>query len=126
MYDYSAQFGNDYPGHIRYYGQNGTLERVSRRRRGRGYVARGLGGGKRPERLAARTSRCRRSSPSTTCATGWSACAPAQTPNADVLSGYAHSVAAMMAARAEVTGRRIYWDPRREEITDRPVRRGPP
>ena len=44
-------------------------------------------------------------------------------PNADVLTGYAHSVAAMMAARAEVTGRKVYWDRKREEIVDRPPAR---
>jgi hypothetical protein len=41
-----------------------------------------------------------------------------KTPNADVLSGYAHSVASMMAARAERTGRRVYWDRRGEEIVE--------
>ena len=54
VYDYSAQFGNDYPGHNRYYGENGTLERVNNSgAEGAGFVARGLGGGKRPQRLAA-------------------------------------------------------------------------
>ena len=33
-----------------------------------------------------------------------------RTPNADVRSGYAHSVATIMAAQAEVPGKRLYWD----------------
>jgi predicted dehydrogenase len=126
VYDYSAQFGNDYPGHTRFYGQNGTLERVGGGggSEGAGYVARGLGGGQRPERLAAEV----KLAPIRPVhhVRNWLECMRTrQTPNADVLSGYAHSVAAMMAARAEVTGRRIYWDPRREEMTDRPVNRPP-
>jgi hypothetical protein len=43
-----------------------------------------------------------------------------QTPNADVRSGYAHSVASIMAARAEWTGKKLYWDRKREEIVDKP------
>jgi predicted dehydrogenase len=126
VYDYSAQFGNDYPGHSRYYGENGTLERVSNSgAEGAGFVAKGLGGGKRPQRLAAdvpvqpiKPVHHMRN---------WLECMRTRaTPNADVLSGYAHSVAAMMAARAEVTGRRIYWDPRREELSDRPLLRSAP
>jgi hypothetical protein len=49
-----GQFGNDYPGHSRFYGENGTLERVSSSgAEGAASSPRGLGGGKRPQRLAA-------------------------------------------------------------------------
>jgi predicted dehydrogenase len=126
VYDYSAQFGNDYPGHTRFYGENGTLERVNNGgTEGAGYVARGVGGGKRPQRLAADVPLA--AIKPIHHMRNWLECMRSrQTPNADVLSGYAHSVASMMAARAELTGRRVYWDPRREEMTDRPVQRAAP
>lgn len=42
-------------------------------------------------------------------------------PNCDIVAGYRHSVAAIMAARAQREGKRMYWDSKREEIVDRPV-----
>ena len=41
-------------------------------------------------------------------------------PNATVDHGFAHSVAVIMAARAYETGQRLYFDPVKEEILDRP------
>jgi len=40
-------------------------------------------------------------------------------PNASVEHGFAHSVAVIMSARSYQEGRRLYWDPRAEEILDR-------
>jgi hypothetical protein len=88
-------------------------------------VARGLGGGKRPERLAADVPL--KPIEPVHHMRNWLDCMRTRaTPNADVWSGYAHSVAAIMAFRAELTGRRIYWDPRREELSERPVTRPAP
>jgi predicted dehydrogenase len=42
-------------------------------------------------------------------------------PNATVLNGYAHSVVVIMAARAYREGKKLYWDPKAEQIVDRPV-----
>jgi predicted dehydrogenase len=42
-------------------------------------------------------------------------------PNATVLDGYAHSVAVIMAARSCREGKKLYWDPKTEEIVDRPL-----
>jgi predicted dehydrogenase len=42
-------------------------------------------------------------------------------PSAPVQAGYAHSVACIMAARSYWEGKRLYWDPKSESITDRPV-----
>jgi predicted dehydrogenase len=42
-------------------------------------------------------------------------------PNATVDDGYAHSVAVIMAARAQREGKKLYWDARREEIVDAPA-----
>jgi predicted dehydrogenase len=41
-------------------------------------------------------------------------------PNATVDDGFAHSVAAIMAARAQREGRKLYWDARAEQIVDSP------
>jgi predicted dehydrogenase len=43
-------------------------------------------------------------------------------PNASVEDGFAHSVAAIMAARAQREGKRLYWDAKSEQIVDyRPI-----
>jgi predicted dehydrogenase len=42
-------------------------------------------------------------------------------PNATVENGYAHSVAVIMAARAQQEGKKLYWDPQAEQILDHPV-----
>ena len=39
-------------------------------------------------------------------------------PAAPVQGGFAHSVACIMAAQAYWSGKRLYWDPRRETILD--------
>lgn len=41
-----------------------------------------------------------------------------ETPNANVDHGFSHSIACMMAARSYWTGKRVYWDPSREEILE--------
>ncbi|HYW44358.1 MAG TPA: Gfo/Idh/MocA family oxidoreductase [Bryobacteraceae bacterium] len=41
-------------------------------------------------------------------------------PNATVEHGFAHSVAVIMAARAQQTGKKLYWDPRSEQILEHP------
>ncbi|WP_263368838.1 Gfo/Idh/MocA family protein [Edaphobacter bradus] len=41
--------------------------------------------------------------------------------NANVDHGFSHSVACMMASRSYWSGKRVYWDPQREEIVDEPV-----
>jgi predicted dehydrogenase len=114
LFTYAAMFGNDFTPSTRYFGQNGTIERLGE---GGSYVARGLGGGTRPERLAEDTP----VKPLNTVhhMKNWLDCLRSRkTPNADALSGYAHSVVSMMVAQAERTGKRMYWDRRRAEIVD--------
>lgn len=41
-------------------------------------------------------------------------------PNATVEHGFAHSVAAIMAARSYREGKKLYWDSKTEQILDRP------
>jgi predicted dehydrogenase len=42
-------------------------------------------------------------------------------PSGDIMSGFNHSVAVIMAARAYREGKRVYWDPRADRIVDHPV-----
>ena len=50
----------------------------------------------------------------------WLACMRSrQTPNGSIDTGFAHSVAVIMATRSYREGRKIYWDRQREEIVDR-------
>jgi predicted dehydrogenase len=117
LYSYSAQFGNDYPGFSRYFGQNGTLERAGGD--GGGWVARPTGGGNRPDKLAEEL-KLEPLQP-VPHVKNWLDCMRTRaTPRADIHAGYAQSVAAIMAAQAEVTGKRVYWDKQRELIVDRP------
>jgi predicted dehydrogenase len=42
-------------------------------------------------------------------------------PNATIENGFAQSVAVIMAARAQREGKKLYWDPKNEQILDHPV-----
>jgi predicted dehydrogenase len=54
--------------------------------------------------------------------TNWLECLRSRkAPNATVLNGYAHSVADIMAARSYREGKKLYWDPKAEQIVDQPV-----
>lgn len=43
-------------------------------------------------------------------------------PNANVDHGFSHAVVIIMAAQSYWSGKKLYWDPRSEEIADRPVK----
>jgi predicted dehydrogenase len=54
--------------------------------------------------------------------TNWLECLRSRkAPNATVLNGYAHSVVIIMAARAYSEGRKLYWNPKAEQIVNQPV-----
>ena len=137
---YSCSFGTNYPGYQRFYGLNGTIEVEEEE-----FVISGKGGG--AEATPANLERERRSkssgagfrvnpnrldeeiriasqnkTPSTALhMTNWIECIRSgEKPNADVMSGYYHSVACIMAHRSAFLGRRLYWDSKREEIVDSP------
>ena len=42
-------------------------------------------------------------------------------PNATVDHGFSHALVCIMAAQSYWTGRRLYWDPKNEQIVDQPV-----
>jgi hypothetical protein len=42
-------------------------------------------------------------------------------PNATVDHGFSHAIVCIMAAQSYWSGKRLYWDPRKEQILDQPV-----
>ena len=42
-------------------------------------------------------------------------------PNANVDHGFSHAIVCIMASQSYWTGKRLYWDPKREEIVNQPV-----
>jgi hypothetical protein len=42
-------------------------------------------------------------------------------PNATVDNGFSHAIVCIMAAQSHLSGKRLYWNPRLEEIVDQPV-----
>ena len=103
LFTYAAMFGNNYPGHVRYFGQNGTIERVGGDDDGT-YVVKGLGGGDRPGEDQAGHPPAARSPPPTTSRTGWSACAAARRPSPTCAAATPTRVVSIMAARIGVDG----------------------
>jgi len=50
----------------------------------------------------------------------WFACMRSRkTPNGSIETGFAHSIAVIMATRSYREGRKMYWDRKREDILDR-------
>jgi len=117
LFNYGSMLGNDFPGFTRYFGENGTIERAGEAGT---YVVRGAGGGTRPQRIAADAPLSPVNPVSHV--RNWLECMKTRkTPNADAHAGYAGSVAAIMAAQAERTGKKLYWDAKREEIVEHPL-----
>ncbi len=42
-------------------------------------------------------------------------------PNATVDHGFSHAIVCIMAAQSYWSGKRLFWDPRHEEITEQPI-----
>jgi len=144
MYTYTCNFGTDYPRHERYCGLNGTIEQTPE-----GYVVSGIGGGtedsprnREREKNSSGTgqgqfvnaNKIKEKSvippeggtpgdrdPVPAHIQNWLECVRSRkTPNADIMSGYYHSVACIMAHQSGYVGRKLYWDRRKEEIVDTP------
>ncbi|MBI3694395.1 MAG: hypothetical protein HY238_06105 [Acidobacteria bacterium] len=81
------------------------------------YVVKGVGGDKRPARISEEIT-LQPINPVHHMKNWLESIRSRKTPNADAFSGYAHSVATIMAAQAGYTGKKLYWDPKREEIVD--------
>lgn len=44
-----------------------------------------------------------------------------KTPNGHIETGFAHAIAVVMATRSYREGKKIYWDPKKEQIADHPL-----
>jgi predicted dehydrogenase len=139
LYTYACNFGTDYPGVDVYYGLNGTIEAE------RGYTVTSEGGGieDTPENRE-REKRTRASGTgsivnpnkikgeikiepeggtegSNSHMREWINCMRSRkNPSADVMTGYYHSVACIMAHQSGYLGKKLYWDSKKEEIVDSP------
>ncbi len=118
LVSYSTSFGNDFPGGSRYYGVNGTLDMMGvglagdAQRKPRITGA----GGKGAAKIAA-DAPLEASPAGVHHMKNWLECIRSRKePNGNVRAGYAHSVASIMAAQAERSGKKLYWDARKEEI----------
>jgi len=142
MYTYSCNFGTNYPGYERYYGLNGTIIP------GRGgYQVTGEGGGaedtpknREAEKRTRDSGAGRLVNPNrikgeltiepeggTPGRNGhmqnWIECMRSRKePNANVLTGYYHSVASIMAHQSVHLNKKLFWDAKKEEIVDTPPR----
>jgi hypothetical protein len=45
-------------------------------------------------------------------------------PNATVDNGFSHAIVTIMAAQSYWSGKKLYWDPKNEQILDHPVNSG--
>jgi hypothetical protein len=141
VYVHRCTFGNNYPGYVRFYGKNGTMESSAG-----GYQVSGVGGGDAAtaENLAHEKAsiakgegyRCNpdKIQKEFTVDTSeglegeeghmrnWLECIRSrQQPNAPIVTGYAHSVICTMCDRSDQLGREVYWDMEKQEIVDSPV-----
>jgi predicted dehydrogenase len=114
LVSYSTMFGNDSPNVNRYYGQNGVMESTRERE---DYVVKGTGGDGRTTKITDEIG-LKPINPIHHMKNWLECMRTRKTPNADVLSGYGHSVATIMAAQSEASGKKLYWDKQREEIVD--------
>jgi predicted dehydrogenase len=147
LYTYKTTFGNSYRSFSRILGRNGTIENYG----GEGsslFIATEEGGRKEfdpwesgpvyteapivePSRDAATTVRIPGTSLPNSLGpddddvihmVNWLASMRTRSePNATVDHGFSHSIVCIMAAQSYWTGRRLYWDPQREEITEQPI-----
>jgi predicted dehydrogenase len=130
LVSYSTSFGNDAPSFIRLMGKKATLmnfgvegtprwkwveekgnfEETPEIQREEHWVSLPGDGGKGPAMTP---------DEDTSHVANWlDALRAGKQPSASVQAGFAHSVACIMAAQAYWSGKRLYWDPRRETILD--------
>lgn len=120
LVSYQTGFGNNYPGHNLIMGTNGTIEF------GGPWKISGKGGGRNnenPKQIQRETEiQDKKIDPidnDLLHMRNWLQCMRSrQKPNAGIFDGYMHSVVCIMSAQSLETGRRLYWDPVREEISE--------
>jgi predicted dehydrogenase len=134
LVSYSTSFGNDSPGFSRYMGKQATLVNSGGEGSPRYQVIEEKGNHESDADVDARRAAKNVLLPGETKPPpmsiddmslehmgNWFECMrDRKGPHATVDDGFAHSVACIMAAQSYWSGRRLYWDPVREEIMDRP------
>ena len=133
LVSYATSFGNDSPGYTRYMGKKATLVNLGGegspryqvvdekgnhednweidKQRGARYIQ--LPGHKELAPMAIDDMSVEHMA-------NWFECIRTrQQPIATVHDGFGHSIACMMAAESYWTGKKLYWDPAKEEILDR-------
>jgi predicted dehydrogenase len=133
LVSYATSFGNDSPGYTRYMGKKATLVNIGGegspryqvveekgnhednaeidKQRGARYIQ--LPGNKELAPMAIDDMSVEHMA-------NWFECMRTrQQPIATVHDGFGHSVACIMAAESYWTGKKLYWDPAKEEILDR-------
>lgn len=135
LVSYSTSFGNDAPSFTRYMGKKATLINIGGEGSPRYQVVEEKGtheddadiDEKRGSRFVALPGETKLPPMGIDDLTlehmaNWFECMRSrQQPHATVHEGYAHSVACMMAAESYFSGKKVYWDPKQEVISDRPL-----
>ena len=109
LVSYATKFGNTAGDRTIIYGTNGTLDCDTWKISPNG----GGGDGKLKEEIVIQPK------PSVNHMENWLTCLRSRMqPNADIYSGYSHSVATIMANRSLLSGRKVIYDPSRQEIRE--------
>jgi len=109
LVSYSTMFGNSSPSQFKIYGTNGTLDCRTWKITGEG----GGGDGKIKEEIAIEPL------PGEHHMKNWLDCVRSRKqPTADVYSGYSHSIATIMAARALRSGEKILYKPSSQDMDE--------
>jgi predicted dehydrogenase len=132
LVSYSTSFGNDSPGFTRYMGKQATLVNLGGEGSPRYQLVEEKGNHESDSNVDAQRAARYLQLPGDTKVppmsiddlslehmANWLECLRARTePHCTVDDGFAHSVACTMAAESYWSGRKVYWDPAREEILD--------
>lgn len=133
LVSYATSFGNDSPGYTRYMGKKATLFNIGGEGSPRYQLVEEKGNHEDDPNIDAHRAANYLRLPgekglapmgiddmSTEHMANWLECLRArQQPIATVQDGFAQSVACMMAAESYWTGKKVYWDSKKEQISDR-------
>jgi predicted dehydrogenase len=134
LVSYSTSFGNDSPGFTRYMGKKATLVNIGGEGSPRYQLVEERGNHEDDAEVDAKRTTKYLLLPGETAVppmsiddmsrehmADWLECMRSRRqPHCTVDDGFAHSVACTMAAQSYWAGRKLYWDPAREEILDHP------
>jgi predicted dehydrogenase len=108
LVSFSTMFGNSASGGTYVYGTRGTLDCGT-------WTITGKGGGEEKVKEQIQVQ----DRPGANHMKNWLDCMRSrQTPNADVRSGYSHSIATIMAAKSLRSGKKVFYDPATQEMDE--------